>query len=376
MRYLFAALILLQPANAAWHYLFVGTIDASSIYTLEFNDVAKNITVFKNSSASGASRSITLDHSKTHLFGSRPADGTISRYFVEADYSLVNEGAMEIPQSCNTTAFASIKLITGSQDPYLIYGAATTGSCSSLFLTLDSGYRSLKSDAISGNIFSIAFSPNGRHLHALDSKSRSILNFYISDDPTFRDLLDKDFLPNATSPKQIITHPFGHRIFVVSQDTNELIEVPLLNNDRIDASLSDTRHAILPKKLGNGKYSTTSLAISSSNSTLWTLSQSKTPGQNGLITVYKLDGVTGAIAGRLAQVNWKTSGNAIHTGMTSSVTPAPFDGDLVAVTSFPMGTVEIWGVQKRNGTERVERIAGIGSFDVDQGCCGEAAWVN
>jgi hypothetical protein len=43
---------------------------------------------------------IESQHSKKHLFSSRPANGTLTRYSIEADYQLVDEGTMDIPASC------------------------------------------------------------------------------------------------------------------------------------------------------------------------------------------------------------------------------------------------------------------------------------
>lgn len=40
---------------------------------------------------------------KTHLFSSRPSDGTLTRYSITSTFEFVNEGVMDIPSSCQFT---------------------------------------------------------------------------------------------------------------------------------------------------------------------------------------------------------------------------------------------------------------------------------
>lgn len=48
-------------AAGALHHLFVGTVDGSSLYALEMDDMARTLTMIRNMTAAGASPSITFD---------------------------------------------------------------------------------------------------------------------------------------------------------------------------------------------------------------------------------------------------------------------------------------------------------------------------
>jgi hypothetical protein len=102
----------------------------------------------------------------------------LTRYTVQPDYSLINEGSTDIPASCapqslrsyeladcsgNTTKFNSLHLTSSKQAPYLVFGSASTGTCSTLFSLTVSGANSMRSKEIAGDIRSLAWSPDGRH---------------------------------------------------------------------------------------------------------------------------------------------------------------------------------------------------------------------
>lgn len=263
-----------------------------------------------------------------------------------------------------------MKLISGPQRPYAIYGAASTGTCSALFSISTSGFQSLRSDSIAGDIRSFAWSPNGRHLHALDSKSSSLLDFYISEDPNLHELVATDAIGNTTAAKQVITHPVGQRVYVVTEGTNELIDIPLALNDRIDTSITPNRSAILPKTMAPGTYRTTSLAISSSNTTLWTLSHTTKTGENTfIVSAFKLDGTTGAVKNVISRATFK---NFLGDGTkaTSVLVPAPFEGDMVAFTTYPGAMVAVLGLVGES-----IKAYGRTMLAQDEGCCGEGVWI-
>lgn len=55
-----AALSLFQPIQAELHQLFAGTYSSDFIYTIEFDDEAKSLSLLKNNSAKAGSSWITL----------------------------------------------------------------------------------------------------------------------------------------------------------------------------------------------------------------------------------------------------------------------------------------------------------------------------
>jgi len=210
----------------------------------------------------------------------------------------------------------------------------------------------------------MALSPSGNHLYALDFKTNSVLNYNITEEPTLTELLDNVLLSNVTRPRQIISHPFGHRIYVVTQDSNELLEIPLSAADRVGNNVTAFRFNVLPSTLKWSDYTTQSLAISYSKTALWTLSRSY--GQS-VITVFRLHAETGAVGKAIARAAWQDFSNSTET----SIAPAPIQGDVIAVTNSPQGIVAFIGL---NGTT----LKSYGRVDLggDPGCCGEGVWVD
>jgi 6-phosphogluconolactonase (cycloisomerase 2 family) len=258
-----------------------------------------------------------------------------------------------------------------------MYGVASTGTCSTVFSLSITGFRTLKSKEIAGDVHSFAWSPNGEHLHALDSTANSILNYYISGTPDLESLQATDIVTNATKIRQIITHPVGHRMYVVTQTTNELIDIPLRTDELLEKNTTQTRAYVLPKSYSSDAWVTTSLAISASNATLWTLTQSKAPDSTFIVTVFRLDPVTGAVLKPVARSSFK---NYIGDGTsaTSLLTPGPTiaDGtDLVSFTTYPGAMTAVLGLTQRDGTWGIAAY-GRALLTQDEGCCGEGAWVD
>lgn len=207
-------------------------------------------------------------------------------------------------------------------------------------------------------------------MHALDSKANSLLNYVVNEDPNQQDLVGNELIANTTTACQVITHPVGHRLYVITHETNELIDVPLLLTDRIDAKISPNHTAIMAKDTPSAQYVTTSVAISSSNATLWILSHMRAPETTFLVTVFRLDPVTGAVQGRIARSQFR---NYIGDGTkaTSMLVPAPFEGDMVAFTTYPGAMVAVLGLVGNS-------IAAYGRAMLaqDEGCCGDALWLD
>ncbi|PSN72303.1 hypothetical protein BS50DRAFT_658181 [Corynespora cassiicola Philippines] len=275
-----------------------------------------------------------LFSTRQFIFGSHPGDGTISKYSIGSDFSLKIQGSIEVPHSCNATKFSSLHLSSADQPPYNIYGSASTGTCSAMFSISSTGSQTLRSAEVAGDIRSFAWSPNGRHLHALNSRAStasatSILNYYIDEHPSLTDLRVTDLLQNVTSAEQLVSHPSGKRVYLVTK-TNDLITIPLLNTTGVDSSVSPSRHAVLPSSIDASLFTTSTLAISSSNTMLWTVSQS--PNQ-AIISVFALNPTTGEVVQAVARSTW--AGNGVPT-----LVAAPFEGnDVVAVTNSPVGMV-------------------------------------
>jgi hypothetical protein len=242
----------------------------------------------------------------------------------------------------NATTFSTLHLTPSSQAPFSIYGSASTGNCSVLFSTSVSGFKSLRSKEFAGDIRSLAWSPNGRHLHALDSHSSqsaatSIFNFYISGDDTLNAQNQTDTLANVTNAEQMVTHPTGNLVYVVTKDSNELVTIPLQG---AEAPASPSRFKILPSSMDASQYTTLSLTISSSKTSLWTLSQS--PAQV-VVTVFSLDPITGAVINTVARAGWTGDGGYFP----AQISPAPFVGsDIVAVANSPVGYTAFIGLDK------------------------------
>lgn len=224
-----------------------------------------------------------------------------------------------------------------------IWGSASTGTCSVLFGLTPDGYTTLRSKEIAGDIHSLAFSPSGHNLRALDSHSSasattSITIFRIAEEPNLEDIIGTDILTNVSSASQIIAHPTGNQIYVVSKDTNELIAVPLQPETslrRSRSTLSQSRYKLLPSSLDATQFQTSSLAITASKRVLWTLSQSS---NQAVVTAFTLNATTGDVIEVGARATWKGAGEG-------QLSAAPFEaGEVVAISNSPMGYVTLLGL--------------------------------
>lgn len=267
-----------------------------------------------------------------------------------------------------------------------------------LFSTSVSGFKSLRSKEIVGDVRSLAWSPNGHHLHALNSHASdlsetSIFNFYISDDPNLQDQNQTDILANVTNAEQMVTHPTGNLVYVVVKDTNELVTIPLQG---AHGPILPSRFKILPSSLDATQYTTSTLTISSSRTSLWTLSLS--PAQ-AVVTVFSLDPMTGVVINAVARAAWVNQGEAI-----AQITPAPFVGnDMVAVTNSPVGMTaflgldkgttamgeegdikaqsddfleEVWMLNVKGEAMAAPKLKSFGRIDLGFGSLGEGVWVD
>ena len=218
-----------------------------------------------------------------------------------------------------------------------IFGSASTGSCSILFSTDVTGISAVRSKEFASDIRSLAWSPNGRHLHALDSRAANIFNFYLADELSLQYQNATDSLTNTTTAEQMVTHPTGNLVYVVTRDSNELVTIPLQEETRNIESPVPSRFKILPSSIDASLYTTSSLAISSSRTSLWTLSQSTS---QAIVTVFGLNATTGEVIGAVARAGWTGYG-------LGQIAPAPFgNDDIVAVTNSPLGYTAFLGLDR------------------------------
>ncbi|CAN9424130.1 unnamed protein product [Alternaria alternata] len=248
---------------------------------------------------------------------------------------------MEIPSSCNTTSFESLKLSSSTQNT-AIWGTASTGTCSIVFGLTPDGYETLRSQEIAGDVHSIAWSPSGRNLHALDSHSSqqlstSISNFRISEDPNLQDVVGVDILGNVTNASQIVAHPTETLMYIATKDANELVVLSLVGDTLVNNSTVVLRYRLLPSSLNTTEFHTTSLAISASKTTLWTLSQSS---RQAVVTSFTLNVTTGEVVDVAARASWQGVGEG-------QLTAAPFaGGDVVAIANSPTGYITVLGLDR------------------------------
>ncbi|KAG9185598.1 hypothetical protein G6011_06929 [Alternaria panax] len=277
--------------------------------------------------------------SKQHLFSSRSQDGTLTRRSIAPTYELISEGTIEIPSSCNTTSSGSLKLSSSTQNA-AIWGTASTGTCSVVFGLTPDGYDSLRSREIAGDVHSIAWSPSGRNLHVLDSHaseqlSKFVFNFRISEDPTLQDVVGVDVLNNVTNALQIVAHPTETLMYIVTKDTNELVVLSLAGDTLVNNSTVVLRYRLLLSSLDLTEFRTTSLTISASRRSLWTLSQSY---HQAFTTSFILNITTGEVVNVAARASWQGAGEG-------QLTAASFiGGDMVAIANSPTGYVTILGL--------------------------------
>tara|TARA_R110002003_G_scaffold325_7_gene18816 strand:- start:1800 stop:2615 length:816 start_codon:yes stop_codon:yes gene_type:complete len=209
-------------------------------------------------------------------------------------------------------------------------------------LTVD-GYTQLRSKEIAGDVHSLAWGPKGHNLHALNSRASlstatSVVNFRISDDPNLEDIIGTDILANVSDSAQIVAHPSSDRIYVVTKGINELVTMSIQQTaTSMKLASAPSRYMLLPSSLDASQFRTSSLAISASGKTLWTLSQS--PNQ-AVIVAFTLNATTGEVVDATARASWGGAGEG-------QLTAAPFeDGDIVAITNSPLGYITLLGLDQ------------------------------
>lgn len=239
-----------------------------------------------------------------------------------------------------------------------IWGTASTGTCSVVFGVSPDGYDTTNSQEIAGDVHSIAWAPNGRNLHALDSHSSgnlltSITNFRMSEDPNLQDVVGVDVLGNVTSASQIVAHPSETLMYIVTKDSNELVVVSLVGDTLVSNSTSILRYRMLPTSLDATQFHSSSLTISASRNTLWALSQSS---RQAVITAFTLNTTTGEVVDVAARASWQGFGEG-------QLTAAPFDGDdVVAVANSPAGYITILGLDQ-SALRSAHTDEGLGAHD-------------
>jgi hypothetical protein len=246
----------------------------------------------------------------------------------------------------NTTSFTSLHLTSAIQNAG-IWGTASTGTCSVIFGLTTDGYTQLRSKEFAGDIHSLAWGANGRNLHALDSHSSSaaatsIVNFRISEDPNLGDIIATDVLANVTDAAEIVSHPNGKQIYVITHGTNELVALPIQDSLNVSRGVqTPSRYRLLPSSLDASQFHSSSLAITAKHDTLWTLSQSP---RQAVITVFSVNPATGDVIDAVARASWSGSGEG-------QITAAPFESnDVVAITNSPLGYVTLLGLDKGGST--------------------------
>ncbi|KAF1837665.1 hypothetical protein BDW02DRAFT_576947 [Decorospora gaudefroyi] len=341
MHFFLPIALLATCTHSLLHHLAVGTMNGQVLYSLEMDDEARRVYMIAARDAAGAASSLALDRSKRHLFSSRPEDGTLTRYSITPTYEFINEGSMSIPSSCNTTTFTTLHLSSSTQN-LGIWGTASTGTCSILFGLTSDGYTTIRSSEISGDIHSLAWSPSGSNLHALDSHSSpdsktSITNFHIAQTPSLTDIVGINVLENVANASKIVAHPTQPTIYLVTRDSNELVVLPL---DDTASKDTPTRFKLLPASLdASMTFHTSSLALSASRSTLWTLSQSDS---QAVVNAFELDPATGAVLRVAARASWVARGNG--EGRLTAATWV--EGDVVGVANSPVGYVTVLGLDR------------------------------
>lgn len=129
-------------------------------------------------------------------------------------------------------------------------------------------------------------------------------------------------------------------VYLVTKNTNELVTLPLQQMNmrlRHRATASPSRYRLLPSSLDATQFHTSSLAITSSKNTLWTLSQSQ---NQAVITAFSLNATTGEVLSVAARASWQGAGEG-------QLTAAPFAaGEVVAITNSPMGYITVLGLEQ------------------------------
>ncbi|KAK1714273.1 carboxy-cis,cis-muconate cyclase [Colletotrichum lupini] len=349
----------MAATNALNHQLIVGTFGTPYLYTLEFEDAARTLTLSANTS---------VNHDKKVIYGNAFEDTGSSVY---VSYPLTNDLQISpgnIVTSQGACEQLSIFVRPSPVSPYAVYGQPF-GACGTV-MSVDS--NSLLVESIqeynyssSSGVHGTAFDPAGAFMYSLDDTGNAI--WVHSVDNTTGELT---YVANVTAPvegadpRHGTVHPTGNYLYVVHEGTNEVGVYKIDTSTGIPA-YADISYPLIPDGANDTEYWSDEVALSYSAKYLWATSRARNTNSTGYISILALND-----DGSVNKQNFLTPTTS-SGGSANAVTPSDFGDQFVAITDSSAGFVEIWEMGDDGASADV-----VAHLDLnDGGCCANAVWL-
>ncbi|KAL2874937.1 hypothetical protein SGCOL_009916 [Colletotrichum sp. CLE4] len=357
-----------SATHALNHQLIVGTFGTPYLYTLEFEDAARTLTLAANTSVNVSSSWISLSHDKKVIYGNAFEDTGSSVY---VSYPLTDD--LQISPGNTVTSQGACKQLSifvrpSPVSPYAVYGQPF-GACGTV-MSVDSD--GLLVEAIqeynyssSSGVHGTAFDPTGAFMYSLDDTGNVIWVHSVNNSTG-----ELTYVANVTAPvegadpRHGTVHPTGNYLYVVHEGTNEV------GVYKIDASTgiptyADISYPLKPDGANDTNYWSDEVALSYSAKYLWATSRARNTNITGYISILALND-----DGSVNKQNFLTPTTS-SGGSANAVTPSDFGDQFVAITDSSAGFVEIWEMGDDGASADV-----VAHLDLnDGGCCANAVWL-
>lgn len=369
---------LLAPTiQAATHQMIIGTFSTSFLYTVEFDDSANTLTLLKNTTANTASQWLSLSHDKKNLYGNTASGSmdVVSYTIADTTGTSLIYNSTTPSGSCDTTAVHVEALPVA---PYTVYAVSYGDVCGGVDAVDDAGvavetvqnYTYPGTLAGTSSLHGIAFHPAGGFVYTADMGGRAVWTHAI--DPTTGEVTLVANASYSAEPRHVTTHPSGKYAYAMTEDTSEVLQLPIDNSTGAATFAGDT-WSILPSN-ASGTHRGETVRVSASGTVLYAstrINASDSASVGGYVSGFTLD-TEGAVVSQDFIVETTTGGGG-STGASNYVAPSLHDDDLFAIFDHSTGFVEMW--RRDTDGKGASVVAHLDLAD-GGGCCSNGVWLS
>ncbi|KAI1429411.1 carboxy-cis,cis-muconate cyclase [Xylaria sp. FL1777] len=315
-----------RNASVITYGIIVGTLGTEFLYTVEYDDAEKTLTLVSQSALSTASSWISLNVN-------------LVRYDIADPYNIKVEARIVGGGMCSDSR--SIFVNAHQKKTYPVYDNYYYGDarCSTILSVHENGM-------LKEVIQKYMYRPR---THKIDEATGILSNVSVVAGPS-----------PGSGPRHLVIHRNGNYAYVVLEESGEVTQYIV---EEAEDSTSRRRHLLAAsRRTGSHRLlGRRSLAVAGEPLSLGDESGARQQPQ-GVLSVFELS-AAGEIANQLFLFETNTSG-----GFANSVAASSFDDSIAALTDNSTGFVEIW---------RVDHSV-IAHLDIPdgQGCCASAVWLD
>ncbi|KAF2427194.1 3-carboxy-cis,cis-mucoante lactonizing enzyme [Tothia fuscella] len=360
---LFSAVVL--TTHAAKHHFFVGTYGTPAIYGVEFDNIANSLRVVENNTTRSENEWLALSYDAKTLYSSG-ASGWSSFNITSPTTLGLQSNTTPTIGDCNKVN--GVYVLASRKAPYSLYGSLACANWIGVGPTGEVGKATPVPYNEAAVIYGMALDPTNTYLYSSDWKNGKIWTHRIKDDGSLELVGSTDAPSNVSRPRSIQVHPSGKSLYVLLESWNVVAYYTIDSATHLP-KYSQATYPIIASNANAGSYGAQSAALSTKGSILWVTAHSRTIGQSGYLSGFRLD-ENGLPLELLFQVTTPNSG-----GKALNVASSPFAESTVALTESEKGSVSVW--QYKNAT--AVQLASVDIVDAqgpNGGCCSDVQWLD